>query len=546
MADQHKLGDIIEDLEADNIENEAPNIDHINQEIVNKRLLKCTQAHDILSSTFSEMVLTCKTLTEQNSECNKKYEQLETKYIKKKDKLSMALSVIEEKDKYIQKLEEKLRERDDEVLPVKDDLPELSPECTQYPECSEEPGGDSSILNAQRLSYALCKKLKEISEDDNLITKSPVFKTQTDNASEKKSYELDNTNPYLQNTSSARILTADNNLQDTIDKIENDLKRKRRASEMEEFVDFDDNNQAIKQPVLNSRESKKTSNFVDSSRSSLAKINMKKKMSKTNTYKAKRVKKNDKEDSSSLVSIKKTHKVSRTTGWIIEKKDKSNGKKNKKTYDVFHNFDSENDDKNVKSPEKPPEKSPPKKPAAKKKNAKKKMKSNNKKKAKRPKKTQKEPDQSEAEEDYEIIVSADSESALCEAKMRESRRKSTSDYDNESSVPLTDGKSPIKHQDFSVQEISSKEVTELKEVENIEDSDEEQKHNEARPFKHKFREACRDREERRKRKGQACEKCNQWYNLVGEDVEQMLHECSRHRDNNKIMNTPPRFYETDI
>lgn len=59
----------------------------------------------------------------------------------------------------------------------------------------------------------------------------------------------------------------------------------------------------------------------------------------------------------------------------------------------------------------------------------------------------------------------------------------------------------------------------------------------------KFREVVRDKEKRRNLKGQACFRCKQFYRALGceEDAvgADMCNECSRHRDNNAIQNTPP-------
>lgn len=63
---------------------------------------------------------------------------------------------------------------------------------------------------------------------------------------------------------------------------------------------------------------------------------------------------------------------------------------------------------------------------------------------------------------------------------------------------------------------------------------------------YQFREVVRNREDRRNLKGQACFRCEQFYTaLMGEDAEVMCNECSRHRDNNAIQNTPEKFYDLD-
>ena len=48
-------------------------------------------------------------------------------------------------------------------------------------------------------------------------------------------------------------------------------------------------------------------------------------------------------------------------------------------------------------------------------------------------------------------------------------------------------------------------------------------------------------------KGQACERCHKFYKAFGLDMKvDICNECSRHWDNNELMNTPPNFYNPDF
>ena len=68
---------------------------------------------------------------------------------------------------------------------------------------------------------------------------------------------------------------------------------------------------------------------------------------------------------------------------------------------------------------------------------------------------------------------------------------------------------------------------------------------------YKFREVVRDREQRQALKGQSCFRCKTFYDAVGidEDAQRdvdLCNECSRHRDNEPIQNTPENFYDLDV
>ena len=67
----------------------------------------------------------------------------------------------------------------------------------------------------------------------------------------------------------------------------------------------------------------------------------------------------------------------------------------------------------------------------------------------------------------------------------------------------------------------------------------------------KYRETVRDREKRRAMKGQACFRCEKFYQALNVDdpaaeAEKICNECSRHRDNEPINNTPEKFYNLDF
>lgn len=67
----------------------------------------------------------------------------------------------------------------------------------------------------------------------------------------------------------------------------------------------------------------------------------------------------------------------------------------------------------------------------------------------------------------------------------------------------------------------------------------------------KIRESVRDRDKRRAMKGQACFRCQRFYEILDVEnskkaAEEICNECSRHRDNEPINNTPEQFYDLDI
>lgn len=69
----------------------------------------------------------------------------------------MAIAVIDEQQKFIDKLKTAKEEGKDfdEVFKLQTELPDISPENSQYPEGGSEAGGDSSILESQKLSFKL-------------------------------------------------------------------------------------------------------------------------------------------------------------------------------------------------------------------------------------------------------------------------------------------------------------------------------------------------------------------------------------------------------
>lgn len=73
----------IDNLALEDLDAEQPSIEQINQEIVDKRLLKSTQLNDLFTASYNELLLTCQALKDQNLELSKKYEKIENKYISK-------------------------------------------------------------------------------------------------------------------------------------------------------------------------------------------------------------------------------------------------------------------------------------------------------------------------------------------------------------------------------------------------------------------------------------------------------------------------------
>ena len=122
-------------------------------------------------------------------------------------------------------------------MPNEDDNFTLSPESSQYPEGAGHSGGDSTVLESQKLSFNLWKKLKEISPDDDLIAKDGNQQTKTIPKPEKKSYSIESENPYFKAPTTSNIVTGSSSINNIIKKIEDDIIRKRKATDMEEFFD---------------------------------------------------------------------------------------------------------------------------------------------------------------------------------------------------------------------------------------------------------------------------------------------------------------------
>lgn len=218
---------------------------------------------------------------------------------------------------------------------------ELSPENSQYPEGANEAGGDSTVLESQKLSFELCKKLKAINKNDDLSFGQEKDKEETKQPQEKsvkKAYMLNHENPYMKKPADTQIVTTDNNLNDIISKIEQSIKRKRGASEMEEFFDDDEE----PKPIARSN--------TNSALSSLAKINLKKKQPPSerppylqHQHKRKKVVE-VKEEIDNSTNTKKSKKlnISRTEGWTFKAKKPKKAKRGK-DYDAFDVFESSKD-----------------------------------------------------------------------------------------------------------------------------------------------------------------------------------------------------------
>ena len=211
--------------------------------------------------------------------------------------MATALSIIEEKDKFIERLKDQLQKYDanNDFLNLKDDLPQLSPESSQYPDGASNPGGDSTILNAQHLALSLWKKLKKITLNSQFISGNPIAKKKIHDPIEKKSYTLDEGyDPYKVKSTSVDIITDNSNLNEMINKMEEEVNRKRKASEMEEYVDFEKESNKNEMSNPNYSEGK----------NSLQKVNKKKKMSDNVEPRCKRMKLEEKEDSLVIIEHK--------------------------------------------------------------------------------------------------------------------------------------------------------------------------------------------------------------------------------------------------
>lgn len=258
----------------------------------------------------------------------------------------MALSIIQEKDKIINQLSDAMKEGkpDDSILLLQQELPELSPENSQYPEGASDAGGDSTILDSQKLSFKLWKRLKDISENDNLLFgQSEVKQKSHQPETDKKSYNLNSVNPYMQKPKSTQIVTTDSNLNTIIQKIESDIHRKRKATEMEEFFDID--------------ESKDVNEISEKSEgtSSILKINKKIKPSGSNPRPKRNKPMESPKDSHASANVKKSKKlnISRTDGWTFKNKK---AKKSKKDYDAFEVLESSKDINETSHPLESPKK----------------------------------------------------------------------------------------------------------------------------------------------------------------------------------------------
>jgi hypothetical protein len=210
-------------------------------------------------------------------------------------------------------------------------LPTLSPENSQYPEGNS--GGDSSILNSHRLAFETCKKLSEICENDSLHLPSvSKAQNQAEKVAQKKSYTLESVNPYVQKSKNTIIKTNNPYLNDTIARIEQDIQRKRKASEMEEFCDFGDTEEA--------KDLSYAGNEVTQGKASLSK-------SQVPGLESKRSKKLDTQDDKivEIISKKKKLNVSRQEGWVIKSDKSKNSKKGHNWSDALEdNKEVNNDD----------------------------------------------------------------------------------------------------------------------------------------------------------------------------------------------------------
>jgi hypothetical protein len=205
---------------------------------------------------------------------------------------------------------------------LKDDIPSLSQESNQL----EEDGRSVTITESEKMEFKLSNRLMEISQSAR-SSKSKVHKKQTP----KKSYELESENPYTHKPAQTRLLTNNDELKEKITRIENEIKRKRRTEDMEEFFDLEEEFFDPQNPSI-----------VKSDEDSSSRVNTKSKNQDNVPYfhSAKRMKKQ--EVTEEPISLKKRKKidVSRATGWIVKE---NKPKKSTKNFDAFQCFDSSKD-----------------------------------------------------------------------------------------------------------------------------------------------------------------------------------------------------------
>ena len=147
-----------------------------------------------------------------------------------------------------------------------------------------------------------------------------------------KSYHLDSVNPFRSKPAPPTLYSTNKDVNSLLAGVEKDLKMRKSQKEVEEFVDFED-----KSPNLNN-----FSQEISSGKNTIEKINHKRKKPDNSGYKNKRMKKTDNLSSERIIEIPKRKKkmnISSKTGWIIESKKKTRGKKNNKKYDTFDVFD---------------------------------------------------------------------------------------------------------------------------------------------------------------------------------------------------------------
>ena len=239
----------------------------------------------------------------------------------------------------------------------KEDAYEISPENSQYPEGGNEAGGDSTILESQKISFKLCKELKEISENDDLIIKDWNSKPIVQQKQERKSYAIDSNNPHFKVPEPSKIVTHNSSLNDILRKIENDIKRKRKADDIEVFFDdgeesknessnLNDQSSGIKISLDTSGNIDKSNNDESNTvNGSISKVNLKKKQNAVDisNFQNKRPKLMETKDSEWNVNPIKPQKVivSRENGWTF--KNTKKGANKHKPADAFDIFESSKD-----------------------------------------------------------------------------------------------------------------------------------------------------------------------------------------------------------
>ena len=83
MSNLQTVIDPLEDVLPGDSENEKPGFNQLNEGMIDKCLTQSSNAIENALQNYSTLIRTWKTLKDANSEWNKKFENIETKYIEK-------------------------------------------------------------------------------------------------------------------------------------------------------------------------------------------------------------------------------------------------------------------------------------------------------------------------------------------------------------------------------------------------------------------------------------------------------------------------------